>query len=158
MLKTENFAFKIYPEKVVSIKETKAWGLLPKTPVTDNPGNCYEWSKLRLSMSHHENIRQIPSITILNMLLLYLLYVQKTHLYHSLLFPAPLLHDSCCRFTKSSAGWIIQYSSTYPYLQIYTETFQYQQSENSFLWDFISYMNAKVDRSWFHMVFVCTCK
>lgn len=40
MLKTENFAFKIYPEKVVSIKETQAWGLLPKTPVLIIPGTA----------------------------------------------------------------------------------------------------------------------
>lgn len=104
----------------------------------------------------HQNVRQIPPISNLNMLLLYLLYVQKTHIDHSLLFPVPLLHDSYCRFTKSSAEWVVQYSSTYPCLQIDTETFQYQWSKNSnFSWDFISYRNAKVDRNWFHMVFLC---
>lgn len=81
------------------------------------------------------------------------------HVDHWLLFSTPLLHDSCCRFTKSSAAWIVQCSSTYPYPQINAKTFQYQQSENSnFSWDFISYRNAKVDKNQFHMVFVCTWK
>lgn len=132
MLKTEHLASKIYPGKKNGIcNRDISLRVDSENTVIDNPGNCYGWDKFWLSHSHHNNIRQMTHIIILNILLLYLRYTQKTHLDCSILFSTPLLHDSYYRCTKSSAEWIVQYSFTYPYLKIKAETFQYQWSENS---------------------------